>query len=328
MAEIVLGLATSHSPLLSTPPVEWETGHAAKDREAYATIWDEYSHRNASWIGPELTIERWQDKFAGVQRALDSLGETFARVGPDLAVIIGDDQHEVFLEDCTPAMAVYWGQDLLVEPPDWDTVPPLRRASKLVEFGDRVTKYACVPELGKHLVESLTEAEFDVAHFREMPPGRQIGHAYNFVCRRVMGASVVPYVPVLMNVFYGLNQPSARRCYAFGQALGRAIVSWPSDKRVAIIASGGLSHTIIDEEFDRGMLAAMQEKDEAGMTSWPEHRFHWPGKFGFGTGETKSWIATAGALDSTPLEMRLTDYIPMYRAGVGSGVGAGFAEWV
>lgn len=328
MAKIVLGLAASHSPLLSSPPEEWETGHAAKDRRAYAEIWDEYSARNASWIGPELTMDRWQEKYAGVQHALDSLGDTFARVRPDVAVILGDDQTEVFQEDCTPALAIYWGKDLLVEPPDWDTVEPMRRASKRVEYGDRPTTYACVPELGKHLVESLTEDEFDVAHFREMPAGRQIGHAYNFICRRVMRENVVPYVPVLLNVFNGLNQPSARRCYAFGQALGRAISSWPDDVRVAVIASGGLSHTIIDEELDRGILAAMQEKDEAGMSSWPEARFHWPGKFGFGTGETKSWIATAGALDATSLNMHLTDYIAVYRASVGSGVGSGFAEWV
>ena len=58
MANIVLGLATSHSPQLSTPPEEWETGHAAKDRRDYADIFGERSEENASWIGPELTLER------------------------------------------------------------------------------------------------------------------------------------------------------------------------------------------------------------------------------------------------------------------------------
>jgi 3-O-methylgallate 3,4-dioxygenase len=48
---------------------------------------------------------------------------------------------------------------------------------------------------------------------------------------------------------------------------------------------------------------------------------------GFGTGETKSWIAVAGAVHDTGLTMELVDYLPIYRTVAGSGVGATFARW-
>jgi len=61
----------------------------------------------------------------------------------------------------------------------------------------------------------------------------------------------IPMVPVMINTFFPPNQPTPARCYALGRSLRKAIDSWDSDKRVAVIASGGLSHTIMDEEIDR-----------------------------------------------------------------------------
>jgi hypothetical protein len=57
-------------------------------------------------------------------------------------------------------------------------------------------------------------------------------------------------VPVMVNTYYPPNQPTPKRCYAFGQAVRKAIESWDSNKRVALMASGGLSHVVIDEEID------------------------------------------------------------------------------
>lgn len=327
MAKIVLGIGTSHSPLLSTPPEHWETGHSAKDRRDYAEIFEERSRQNAPWIGPELTMERWLQKYAAVQNAIGRLGEVLAEVKPDVAVIVGDDQQEVFKHEARPALAAYWGESLRVIPPDMNDVQDFRRFSKWAEYGDEPVTYPCEPSLGKHLVESLVEQDFDVMALNQLPEGRQIGHAYNFVCRRVMNGNGPPYVPIMLNVFFGLNQPTVGRCYALGRALRRAIDSWEGDKTVALVASGGLSHTMIDEELDRGILAAMEEKDEKGITSWPEERFHFPGKFGFGTGETKSWVTVAGAMAENDLDMHLVDYVACYRTTAGTGVGAGFAYW-
>ena len=61
----------------------------------------------------------------------------------------------------------------------------------------------------------------------------------------------VPSVMVTVNAFFPPNQPTVRRCHAFGQSILRAIQSWESDARVALIASGGLTHFVIDETVDQ-----------------------------------------------------------------------------
>jgi hypothetical protein len=112
-----------------------------------------------------------------------------------------------------------------------------------------------------------------------------------------------------------------QRCYAIGRALRQAIESWNVDRTIAIVASGGLSHFVIDEEFDRSLLGALARKDMQGVCSLPE------AKFQSGTSEIKTWIVLAGAMEQSALQMRLIDYVTCYRSLAGTGVGAAFAEW-
>jgi 3-O-methylgallate 3,4-dioxygenase len=134
-----------------------------------------------------------------------------------------------------------------------------------------------------------------------------------------MNDEVIPTVPVFINTFYPPNQPSLRRCYKFGKALGQAIQSWDSDKRVAVIASGGLSHFVIEEELDQQVLSAMKDKDDHRLTNLPVEQFN------AGSSEMRNWIALAGALDHTRLDMSLVDYVPCYRSAAGTGNAMGFA---
>jgi 3-O-methylgallate 3,4-dioxygenase len=132
---------------------------------------------------------------------------------------------------------------------------------------------------------------------------------------------VIPHVPVFVNTFYPPNQPPARRCFNFGRALARAIASWPEDINVAVIASGGMTHFVIDEAFDTKVLDAMQAGDTAALTSLPEEMFQ------SGTSEIKNWIAVAGIMAEAGLTMNLIDYVPCYRSEAGTGSAMGFAEW-
>ena len=62
------------------------------------------------------------------------------------------------------------------------------------------------------------------------------------------------------------------------------------DQRVVIIASGGLTHFVVNESFDHTVLAAMQTGDARALTSLPEEMFQ------SGTSEIKNWITVAGAM--------------------------------
>ena len=87
-----------------------------------------------------------------------------------------------------------------------------------------------------------------------------------------------------------------------------------------MIASGGLSHFVIDEDLDHQIISAMQNKNAAALTSLPKARLN------SGNSEIRNWITTAGAVEH--LQMRLIDYVPCYRSPAGTGCAMGFAQWV
>ena len=132
---------------------------------------------------------------------------------------------------------------------------------------------------------------------------------------------VVPNVPIIQNTFFPPNQPSARRAYAFGRVVKKAIDSWTSEKTVAVFGSGGMSHFVIDEAFDRKFVDALQRKDKDYLTSLPLADLQ------SGTSELKSWITLAGVLEDVGCTMHEIDYVPCYRSAAGTGTANGFYWW-
>ena len=126
-------------------------------------------------------------------------------------------------------------------------------------------------------------------------------------------------LPVLLNTYNPPNVPSAARAYEIGRKLGAAIAASPRDLRVAIAASGGLSHFITEEAHDRKLLAAMEARDSEALTSVPR------GALLSGSSEILNWIAAAGALEG--LNVAWKHYIPVRRSPAGTGIGLGFMVW-
>jgi 3-O-methylgallate 3,4-dioxygenase len=129
-------------------------------------------------------------------------------------------------------------------------------------------------------------------------------------------------VPVALNTFYPPNQPSVRRCYDFGKSLVRAIQSWDSDARVALIASGGLTHFVIDETVDQLFFDALRKRDISAIADLGEPIFQ------AGTSELKNWVPVAGAMADLGYKMTLVDYVPCYRSLAGTGNAMGFVHWL
>jgi 3-O-methylgallate 3,4-dioxygenase len=305
MAEIVLGLAASHSPQLSTPCELWAM-HAERDRQNKelhfrGNVYDYeglVETRREEHFEKQIDDRIWLEKYQRCERGIDALAETLARVDPDVVVIVGDDQREMFLDDGMPTLAVYWGESVECIPKPEEELPPSLRPARWANYGERREVYRCLPDLGCHIVEQMMLECFDVAQLRRQPAERSIGHAFNFVKIRIMRDHQAPMLPIMVNTYFPPNQPTAGRCYAFGKALRRAIESFESNLRVAVVASGGLSHFVIDEELDQRVLDAFRSRDEAKITGATEH-----------------------------LNLELLDYVPTYRSPAGTGCGMGFARW-
>ncbi len=317
MAEIVLGLATSHSPQLSVPWTKWSLLRE-KDETDRRLDYPALVKRAKSEIETDLAPKTWRERYQSCQKAIAALGSTLRAARPDAVVVLGDDQHEQFLDDNLPALAIYHGASLPLvrhtggERATWKT-------AEEEGWAETAEEYRAVPELGEHLVGALNDDEFDVARTNHLREQVGIGHAFAFLYRRVWPGGTVPMVPVMINTYYPPNQPTPKRCYALGRALRRAIQSWGTNARVAVMASGGLSHVVIDEELDRMALDAMLGKDHDRLCALPRERLRG------GTSEILSWLALAGAME--PMKMELLAYVPAYRSPAGTGCGMAFACW-
>lgn len=331
MAEIVLGLGTSHSPQLSIPPELW-ADHAERDKRSTnlydrggrPTNYEELLAVADPSIQKELAPEKWRRRHAAVQEGIAKVGEVLTKVSPDILLIVGDDQHEFFHDDNMPALSVYWGETIAGSfPPYPEGTPVSLTAANWARYElDAEREYPVASDLGRHIVTYLTEHQFDVAQSNQTPSGsrtRGMGHAFGHVYKRIMKGAIIPVVPIMLNDYYPPNQPTPKRCYSLGQALRGAVEAWDSDARVAVIASGGLSHIIIDEELDQTVIKAMENNDGGVLASLPTALLNG------GTSEIRNWIVAAGAVEH--LRWKLFDYVPCYRSPAGTGCGAAFAQW-
>jgi hypothetical protein len=319
LADIVLGIGTSHSPMLSTPH-EAFAGHRERDQQRvpeFAALARERAARVAPELAPAVTAAR----HAANQAALATLAGVLASAALDALVIIGDDQGEWFSVDSQPALCIYWGEGVESLPPPVERMAPSLRLGYWGYYGDGVNRaYPVDAALGRRLIESLTrEHGFDVAHIRVQPRHAPFGHAWSFVHQRLMEGNVIPIVPVLLNTYYPPNQPTPKRCYELGRALRRIIEAWPGARRVGVLGSGGLSHFVVDEALDRHVLDILARRDADAVAALPLDRLN------SGNSEIRNWIAAAGALEG--LTMRLVDYVPCYRSEAGTGCGMAFAVW-
>jgi len=330
MAKIVFAAGTSHTPMLlaadETLPRFAETDQKMKHRDkegrpvTYGDLLEKADPKLAHLVAPEKLVARQNVARAAVRH----LREAVSQAALDALIVFGDDQNESYLEDCRPVFAIYYGDTIrngnaqhttYSHLPDWYIK---NRAGFFEEDGPR--DYPVHATLAVHLIETLSEAEFDLASSKSLRAGEGEGHAMAYVHRHVLDANrPVPIVPVFLNTYFPPNQPSPRRCYKLGQAVRKSVEAFPGDARVGVLASGGLSHFLVDEELDRAILKALADKDRAFLQTLPRNKLH------AGSSEILNWVAIAGAAEG--IDLGWFEYVPGYRTPAGTGTGMSFATW-
>ncbi|MFQ6026798.1 MAG: extradiol ring-cleavage dioxygenase [Dehalococcoidia bacterium] len=329
MAELVLGLGSSHSPQLSTHPENWHL-RGENDKLNSALIGtdgvvsnyeDLLSRTDVSRIAQEITPEKFQKRHDQNQKGIAQLSEALYKANLDVLVMVGDDQQEYLQDDNMPGFCVYWGDEVKVT----GRAVQHNTGTSLIGYAAEDRTVSTQSKLGLHLIQYLVESEFDVGHSRFLDPNRGgrsqggIGHAFGYVYHRLMTEGDIPTVPIMVNTYYPPNQPTPKRCYDLGRAIKGAIEAWPVKARVGILASGGLSHFVVDEELDQAALQGMKNKDLVKLSQLPRE------KMNSGTSEIRNWIVVSGA--SEHLDMNIIDYVPCYRSPAGTGCAMGFASW-
>jgi 3-O-methylgallate 3,4-dioxygenase len=268
----------------------------------------------------KVAADAQAERHRATMDAMDRLERDIAASGVDVLVIIGDDQREVFKDAFRPAIAIYYGDTIRnaaapKEPAgDWYLKDQRKR---MEEKEDR--HYPCHAALATYLIEGLVARAFDITAMKSLAGDQFEGHAYSFIHRRFMTKGPIPIVPVILNTYYPPNQPTPRRCFELGVAIRELVEAFPQNIRVGILASGGLSHFLVNEELDRQVVKALQRKDYPALTGIPLN------KLVSGSSEIRNWIATAGAVQHMNLDW--ITYVPGYRSHALTGVGLCFAHW-
>ena len=328
MADIVLAIGTSHSPLLNSPAEDYPkhaaidaSGRKLLDKNGKPTTYGALLEQADPSIKEQIAPKVLEERSARCTANIEKLGTMLADARLDTLIIIGDDQHEQFFDDNMPAMLVYWGDKIANNPLHMDEDAPefWRKARSQFHAGQTTHEYPVDAKLGLHLIEQLIAQGFDVSQSKKLAKEHGEGHAFGFVHVRMMDGHVIPIVPVALNTYFPPNRPRPRRCYELGQAIRAAVKSASGNARVGILASGGLSHFTVDEELDRAVLAACKNNDGEALASIPVE------KLNSGSSEIRNWITVAGAAGH--LKNVWQEYIPCYRSAAGTGCGMGFALW-
>ncbi|MEJ0042339.1 MAG: gallate dioxygenase [Rhizomicrobium sp.] len=183
----------------------------------------------------------WAPMFEGYKPVADWL----AAKKPDVLVTFFNDHASSFFFDLYPTFAIGIGEQFEVadEGGGKRPLPPIK--------GNL--------DLSIHLAEQLVNEEFDIATFFDRPLDHGVFSPLPLLLPHDP-AWPAALVPVSVNVVqYPL--PTARRCYKLGQAVRRAVESFPQDLKVVIVGTGGLSHQVHgeragfnDESWDREFM--------------------------------------------------------------------------
>jgi gallate dioxygenase len=177
------------------------------------------------------------------------------------------------------------------------------------------------PELAAHLAAALMAEEFDLSFFQHRP----LDHGtFSPLCMMMPHAPAWPaaIVPLLVGVLQ-FPIPTARRCYRLGQALRRAIESFPQAIDVAIVATGGLSHQVHGEragfnnpQWDQEFMDLLESDPErlANMT-----HAEYAERGGFEGSEVIMWLVMRGAMAPRVKCLHRTYYLPSM-AGIATAI--------
>lgn len=297
MAELIGTIAMSHGPQLMVKPEDWGLLHnrVGKDRP----------------VRPDLAKHTLADHQAMFDKCMTAIGELKNKVEawkPDVLVLVGDDQGENITDTVNPPFTVYTGGD-------FEATVSLSYYKQ--PKSENRTKYKCDQNLSESILAKLMDEGFDAAWSRELSYDGGMGHAFARVLKFLTPAANIPAVCIMVNTYFP-PAPSAKRCIQFGKALRKAIEAVPHKGKVCLIASGGLSHTIIDEPLDHKVLNAIKTCDFDTLGGISNETLT------TGTSEIRNWFIVAAAAN-TPA--KVVEYVPAYRVPTGVGCAMGFAYW-
>ena len=238
--------------------------------------------------------------------AFRELGHRLTAARPDVLIEISPDHWVNFFINNLPSVCIGVGDEHAGPPEPF-----------LKDFHRTLPGHA---GLANHILKTALANDFEPSVSHHMT----LDHGFCIPLLRMELSQLPRIVPIVVNDLEP-PMPSIRRCLAWGRLLAKAIASYPENLRVAILATGGLSHSIgeptmgdIDEPFDRDCIEAFTAGDDASVVRLIDKGLETTGNGGH---EVRNWVVAHGAAGGRGFD--LVDYFPVPEVYVGCA----FASW-
>jgi hypothetical protein len=243
----------------------------------------------------------WKPVFAGYEVSK----KWIAQEKPDVVILVFNDHATAFSLEMIPTFAIGCADEFSPADEGWGPRP--------------VPTVKGHPELAWHLAEKLILDEFDmtivnkmdVDHGLTVPLSLMFGQPDAWPCKVIpLAVNVVQYPP-----------PTGHRCFKLGQAIRRAVESFPEDLNVQVWGTGGMSHQLqgpraglINKEFDAAFLDRLIADPEGQASVSHLDYVREAGSEGI---ELVMWLIMRGALSPTVRPVHRFYHVPASNTAVG-----------
>jgi len=226
------------------------------------------------------------------QKAIEELGKALDETKPDVILMFGADHVETFSVTCVPSFAIVAG------------------SRAIAKFAGREHNLPIHREMAEDILNKLVvDHNFDMAYSEDA----ELGHAFSIPFEFLIGKRDIPVIPFFTNV-YVPPLPTPRRCEALGKAIAEIVKG--RKERVAIVASGGMSHfpgttkyLSPEFDFDRWLVSQFETGNADALLNMTGTQLD-----EVGNTEMLNWATMFGAIGRQ--EGELIDYIPTWHHGL------------
>lgn len=243
----------------------------------------------------------WQPVFAG----FDWTRQWIADEKPDVVILVYNDHASAFDMKIIPTFAIGCAERFKPADEGWGPRP--------------VPVVEGHPDLAWHIAQSCILDEFDMTIINEM----DVDHGLTVPMSLMFGkpeAWPVKVIPLAVNVVT-YPPPSGNRCWLLGEAIRRAVESYPEDLKVQVWGTGGMSHQIqgpraglINAEWDNRFLDMMSQDSQRLRTIPHIEYLRETGSEGI---EMVMWLIMRGALGPDVRQLHRHYHVPASNTAVG-----------
>jgi protocatechuate 4,5-dioxygenase beta chain/2,3-dihydroxyphenylpropionate 1,2-dioxygenase len=251
---------------------------------------------------PHLADEKQREN---VYRAFGQLKERLEAARPDALVCISNDHLTNFFLNNMPTFCIGVADRYFGPPPEFE---------RLTGVGPRT--FPGHEALGRAILREALDSGFDPSFSGELVIDDNFAGPFHLL----MPEKVIPLVLIIVNAVEP-PMPTLMRCYQLGAVLRRVIERQTVAERVAILATGGISHWVgtpemgqINTDFDHKILDLVAQGRGEDIARLSDEEVAAAGN---GAYEIRNWLVALGAVPGVKFDVLAYEPVHPWITGIG-----------